>query len=316
LIVAVASILLYNSNVVKATPSTDPVFMTYGSTAYMSAQVKDANGAFVPNGTPINFYLNGTQYKQISTNNGYVTCITPAQDIPLVANPQTVVAKTPDGAVVSNSMLLYVGSATAAPVVSIASPVANATVTGIVPVKIQAGAFAGITTVQLFVDGVLKSSIAGNTNSQIMDTYTINLDTATLSTGTHTLQAKAINGYNVTGSSAVESVTVSNTPTDTTAPTITITSPVIGQVVTGTSGNVPVGISGTASDSGSGIASVKVSVDGGAYQLASGTTSWSASVTITTFAQHTISVQATDGASNTTTVSFKLAPTVSFTVSN
>jgi YVTN family beta-propeller protein len=81
---------------------------------------------------------------------------------------------------------------------------------------------------------------------------------------------------------------------DTIPPTISITSPTNGTVTSTSS----ITISGTASDVGSGVANVKVSIDGGTYSLANGTTSWSFIKHGLAGGVHTINAKATDNAGN------------------
>src|SRR5262245_34338871 len=111
------------------------------------------------------------------------------------------------------------------------------------------------------------------------------------------------------------------TPTpDRIAPTSAITSPASGAtVLTGTA----VSITGTASDTGGGsVARVEVSVDGGgAFNAATGTTSWSFSWTPTTPGPATIRCRAIDSSGNvqdptaqiTVTVQDKTPPTSTIT---
>lgn len=103
-------------------------------------------------------------------------------------------------------------------------------------------------------------------------------------------------------------------PTDTTAPTLTITTPTQGQTISGPTTGVVVNITGTASDA-SGISVVEVSVDAGTYSAATGTTSWSKSVTITSSGNHTITVRAVDKAANMTISHIALTQNVTYNVS-
>ena len=85
-------------------------------------------------------------------------------------------------------------------------------------------------------------------------------------------------------------------PPDTTPPTVTISSPTSGQ----TFSSSPITVSGTASDPGSpssGVASVQVRVNGGSWQTASGTTSWSASVALVS-GSNLIEARSRDNAGN------------------
>jgi hypothetical protein len=90
-------------------------------------------------------------------------------------------------------------------------------------------------------------------------------------------------------------------------PTITLFTPADDSTVTGT-----VFVAGTASDVVA-VARVEVSIDGGAWTLASGTTNWSYSFNTQTVLNglHTISAQATDSSGNLSTI-----PTVTVRVIN
>jgi hypothetical protein len=90
-------------------------------------------------------------------------------------------------------------------------------------------------------------------------------------------------------------------------PTVSINSPANGSTVSGT-----VAVSGVASD-GLTISSVQVSVDGGTFANASGTSSWSFSLNSNSLSNgaHTLSAKVTDSASNSATSSL-----VDFTVNN
>jgi Big-like domain-containing protein len=89
---------------------------------------------------------------------------------------------------------------------------------------------------------------------------------------------------------------------DTTAPSVTISSPASGTTITATTA-----VTGTASDNRS-VAGLAVEVDKGPGQAASGTTSWSYSLDPTglSIGQHVITAVATDGAGNVGTVSIAL----------
>ena len=93
---------------------------------------------------------------------------------------------------------------------------------------------------------------------------------------------------------------------DTSPPSVAVSSPFAGATMRGT-----VTVSGTATDNVQ-VASVAVSVDGGAYATAQGTTSWSFGLDTRLFADgtHTVMARARDASGNASTAS------VSFTVSN
>ncbi|MEE8199122.1 MAG: Ig-like domain-containing protein, partial [Thermoplasmata archaeon] len=86
-------------------------------------------------------------------------------------------------------------------------------------------------------------------------------------------------------------------PPDTTSPTISIGSPLDGSSLASTSAAV----SGTASDDVA-LERVELSTDGTNWVLATGTTSWSAALTLTE-GENTIFARATDTSGNTATVS-------------
>src|ERR671919_534499 len=98
------------------------------------------------------------------------------------------------------------------------------------------------------------------------------------------------------------------TGSDTTAPTVSITSPANGDTISGPSTGVTVNVAGTASDNsgGSGIQKVEVQVgSANPFRLATATgtggswSTWSASDVVTTAGDHTITARATDNAGNT-----------------
>lgn len=91
-----------------------------------------------------------------------------------------------------------------------------------------------------------------------------------------------------------------NITTDTTVPTLAITNPSPnGTTVTGAAQIVQ----GTASDSGSGVAVVSVSLNDGAYQDASGTTTWSINETFTAGgASNSVAVKVEDNAGNVSSI--------------
>jgi hypothetical protein len=107
------------------------------------------------------------------------------------------------------------------------------------------------------------------------------------------------------GSPTSTTVTIidNETPPDTTPPTVLINHPTGGQTFTA----LPITVDGTANDPGSpstGVSLVQVQVNGtgGTWQTASGTTSWSASVSLISGA-NTIYVRSQDGAGNYSTIS-------------
>jgi hypothetical protein len=137
--------------------------------------------------------------------------------------------------------------------------------------------------------------------------YTLSWNTTTASNGTHTLSARARDAAGNTTTSAIITVTVSNTVTDTTPPTVSVTAPADAATVANA-----VTVSATASDN-VGVIGVQFLLDGAALgsedTAAPFTLSWN--TTTASNGVHTLSARARDAAGNTTT-----STTVSVTVAN
>jgi hypothetical protein len=97
------------------------------------------------------------------------------------------------------------------------------------------------------------------------------------------------------------------TTSDTTAPTVSLTSPAPGASVPSS-----FTVTGTAADNVQ-VTRVDVQVDGGTWQLASGTDSWSRAVSGLSAGSHTLVVRASDAAANTATTSATVSVTSSST---
>ncbi|MGH9679732.1 MAG: Ig-like domain-containing protein, partial [Candidatus Acidiferrales bacterium] len=115
-------------------------------------------------------------------------------------------------------------SGSSAPSISITSPAAGATVTG--DIKVSTSASSDTSSVQLLVDGAAAGAAVN------ASPFTLSLNTATLSNGSHALTVVAGNSAKQTATSAAVSITVKNTTS--TPPTISITSPASGATVSGT----------------------------------------------------------------------------------
>ncbi len=115
--------------------------------------------------------------------------------------------------------------------------------------------------------------------------------------GPHTITAKATDNA---GNPAETSISIT---VDTALPSIAITSP-SNNAFLNTS---IVTVSGTASKTGSGLQKVEVSVDGGSFSIATGTTSWSFATSALSDGPHTITAKATDNAGNTKEASISIS---------
>jgi subtilisin family serine protease len=195
---------------------------------------------------------------------------------------------------------------TQAPTTSITSPANGATVSGTVVVQASASDNVGVTTVELYRDGVL----IGTKNAA---PYTFNWDTSTVANGAHSLTSKAYDAANNNATSAAVNVTVQN---DLVAPTTSITSPTNGQIVSGVAT-----VQASATDN-IGVTKVELYADGalvGTKTTAPYTFSWNTDPL--TEASHTLQAKAYDAANNvgssavvTVTVKHDITPpTVSLT---
>jgi len=95
------------------------------------------------------------------------------------------------------------GGDTIPPTTSITAPLAGATVSGTTSVTATASDNVGVTKVEFYLDGVLKST---DTSSP----YSWSWDTTTATNGSHSLTSKAYDAALNTGTSTAVSVTVSN----------------------------------------------------------------------------------------------------------
>jgi len=176
---------------------------------------------------------------------------------------------------------------TTAPAIAFSSPAAGSTVGATVTASGNASDNAAVSYVDVAVDGGGWQRTSG--------TSSWSAPIAGLSTGSHTLTAQATDTSGNTSATSV-AVTVAG---DTTAPSVAISSPAAGSTVSGT-----VTVSGSAADNSS-LTAVDVQVDGGTWNRASGTASWTWGWSTTALANgtHTLTARATDSAGNATTAS-------------
>ena len=181
------------------------------------------------------------------------------------------------------------GGDTTPPTVAITGPVPGATVSGSVAITASASDDVGVARVDFYRDGgvTLGSSASAP--------YTVTWDTGAMSPGSHSLYAKAVDAAGNIGTSAVEVVTVASS--DTTPPTVVMTSPAPGTTVSGS-----VAITASASDD-VGVARVDFYRDGGV--MLGSSTSAPYTVTWDTRAispgSHSLYAKAVDIAGNATT---------------
>jgi len=174
------------------------------------------------------------------------------------------------------------------PAVSISSPTAGATVAGTISVSANASDNVGVAGVQFRLDGAPLG--AEGTASP----YQVAWDTTAAPEGSHTLTAVARDAAGNTATSAPVSVTVRN---DKTPPTVTITSPTNGSLVSGT-----ISVSADASDN-VGVAGVQFKLDGAPLGAEDTSAPYSVpwDTTTATNGSHTLTAVARDAAGNTAT---------------
>jgi Big-like domain-containing protein/HYR domain-containing protein len=142
---------------------------------------------------------------------------------------------------------------TIAPTASITSPGNGAAVAGTISVSAAASDAVGISSVKLYVDGVLKAT-------DITSPYSFSLDTAAYSDGSHTLRVTATDTSSNQGSSALVNISIDNIiANDGIAPVVSIISPADGSTIPAGTSSVLISIS--ASDP-AGISKVEIYVDG------------------------------------------------------
>jgi subtilisin family serine protease len=185
------------------------------------------------------------------------------------------------------------------PTVSIISPLSGTSVWGTVSISGTSSDNVGVTKVELYVDGVLSGTGASAA-------FSFTWNSTTKANGSHTMLVKAYDAAGNVGSASV-GVTVNNA--DTTAPKVSIGSPLSGATVSGT-----VLVTGTASDN-VGISKVELYVDGALYASStSAVFSFSWNSTTKANGSHTLAVKAYDKSGNTASAS--VAVNVSNTTSS
>jgi hypothetical protein len=199
------------------------------------------------------------------------------------------------------------GVDTQAPTASIWSPLDGASVGGSVTVAANASDNVGVSKVQLYVDGALKST---DTSAP----WSFSLDTSALASGSHWLFVRGYDAAGNYGTNGVITVTPGGTAGDTTAPSTSIGAPLNGASV---SGSVPVFV--TATDN-VGVTKVELSVDGSLLATSASAPydfTWDASGA--SVGTHSIVARTYDAAGNTSsssvavTVADTTPPTVAIT---
>ena len=189
---------------------------------------------------------------------------------------------------------------TTAPTASLAAPLGGSTVSGIVPVTVNASDNVGVARVDLLVNGTV---VATDTSAP----FGFSWDSTGVANGKASLSAVAYDAAGNAGSASAVSVNVSNVTTsvakDTTPPVVAINNPVGGTV----SGNVSISVSATDNAGASGI-KMTLAIDGVTKATGNGGSlgySWNTKKAAS--GAHTITVTARDAAGNTTTTSVSVS---------
>lgn len=185
---------------------------------------------------------------------------------------------------------------TQAPAVSISDPIAYASVTGVVPVSVNATDNIGVTRVELKVNG---STVAVDSAAP----FAFSWDSAGVPNGMANLTAYAYDAAGNVAASSTVAVNVANGTTvvakDTTPPSVKIANPVSGKV----SGNVSVS-SSAQDDSGSAGITQWIYIDGALVATGKGSSlAYNWNTRKASKGTHTIAVTARDAAGNSSTTS-------------
>jgi chitodextrinase len=177
---------------------------TIGGTATVSATASDNVGV-----TKVELYVDGTLNSTLTSSPYNFSLNTTT----LTNATHSLTTKAYDAAGnvgTSAAVSVTVFNDTTAPVTSITSPVNSATIGGNAAVSATATDNVGVTKVELYADGALKSTLTTSP-------YNFTLATSGLSNGSHTLTTKAYDAAGNIGTSTAVTVTVFN---DTTAPSV------------------------------------------------------------------------------------------------
>jgi hypothetical protein len=203
---------------------------TISGTVSVTASATDNVGV-----TKVEYYLNGV-LKTTDTSTPYVYSLSTTS---LASGTYTLMAKAYDAAGnvgQSSNVSVTVVNDTTAPTVSLTTPANNATVSGTTTITASASDNVGVSKVEFYRSGVLLSA----TN---VAPFNYAWNTTTVANGSYTMTAKAYDNTGNVGTSANVLVTVNNLVSDTTAPTVSVTTPATGATVSGT-----VSVAASASD--------------------------------------------------------------------
>ncbi len=292
-----SAITVIVNNVVVPPPDTTPPTVSITSptagttltgTVTLSANANDNVGV-----TKVSFFYNGILIDTDTTGSPGFAIAWNTTTMPNV--PVTLTAKAYDAAGnigTSSSVAVTILNDTTPPAVTWGAPVTGSTLTGTVTMGALATDNTSITRVEFYRGTTL---LCTDTTSP----YNCSWDTTTVSNGTYSFNAKGYDQVGNVGVSASVSLVVSNSSSDVTAPVVIINTPTAGAMMPN-HGNATITASAT---DASGIASIKIFIDGGTTPKKTCTsvttcsyTQWNLSQT--TSGTHTILVQAYDNSIN------------------
>jgi subtilisin family serine protease len=189
---------------------------------------------------------------------------------------------------------------TTAPLASLSGPLGGSTVSGLVPVTVNASDNVGVARVDLVVNGTV---VATDTSAP----FSFSWNSTGAANGKASLTAVAYDAAGNAGSSPIVSVNVSNQTTsvakDTTPPVVTIVNPTGGTV----NGNVSVSVSATDNVGAAGI-TMSLAIDGVTKaQGNGGSLGYNWNTKKSAAGTHTITVTARDAAGNVSTASVNVS---------
>ncbi len=193
--------------------SLSPSTINFGNQAF--GVTSSPQAATLANGqtsslTGISVSITGTNAADFAqTNNcgtslaGNSSCTINVTFTPSIYGAESATLSVTDSAGTQTSSLTGTGKDVTPPTTQITAPANNATVSGTVTVTATATDNVGVTSIQIYIDGSLKSS---GTSSPL--NYSWNTTTAT--NGTHTIYSKASDAAGNVGTSSTVTVTVNN----------------------------------------------------------------------------------------------------------
>jgi len=222
----------------------------------------------------------------LGTSTGFIS------GTPTTAGNYSVTATVSDGVLTASQTFSWSVAAgdTTAPTVSITSPTSSATyATTTAPINLGGTAADAV--------GVTQVSWANDRGGSGVATGTASWSVTgiALQSGANVITVTARDAANNT---QTDSLTITYTPPDTTAPVVTISGPT--SAATYTTGTTPLTVSGTASDA-VGVTQVSWANNRGGSGNATGTTAWTASGIALLSGSNVITITARDAAGNTST---------------